>query len=103
MVSILLNCHNGERYLRETLRSIGGQSFTDWELIFYDNCSTDRSREILDKHRDSRVRYFRSPQKLTLGEARAAAYREVSGDLVAVIDADDLWMPEKLAWQVPLF
>lgn len=103
MVSILLNCHNGEKYLRETVESVFRQTYTDWELIFYDNCSTDRSREILEKHRDSRVRYFRSPQKLTLGEARAAAYREVSGDLVAVIDADDLWMPEKLARQVPLF
>jgi len=98
-----LNCYNGERYLQETLKSVFWQTFRDWELIFYDNCSTDGSRKILEEFRDARLRYFRSPKKVTLGEARAAAYREVAGDLVAVIDADDLWMPEKLARQVPLF
>ena len=103
MVSILLNCYNGERYLGETLKSVFQQTFSDWNLIFYDNCSTDGSRQILKGFQDKRVQYFRSHKKLTLGEARAAAYREAAGDLVAVIDADDLWMPEKLARQVPLF
>ena len=51
LVSIIMNCHNGEKYLNESLKSIFNQSYKNWELIFYDNCSDDKSFEILNKYK----------------------------------------------------
>lgn len=103
LVSVLMNCFNGAKYLREAIESILAQSYYNWELIFWDNRSTDESAEICHSFGDPRIKYFLAPQHTNLGEARALAYAQVSGELVAVLDTDDLWEPEKLARQIPLF
>lgn len=56
-VSIILNCRNGAEYLKDTLEAIKQQSFSDYEIIFWDNCSTDNSAQIA-KTFDKRLRYF---------------------------------------------
>ena len=60
LVSIIMNCHNGEKFLSEAIKSILKQSYKNWELIFWDNCSTDNSSLILKSFKDSRIKYFRS-------------------------------------------
>jgi glycosyltransferase involved in cell wall biosynthesis len=101
-VSVVMNCHNGERYLDAALDSVYAQSFGDWEIVFWDNASTDASAAIA-RRRDSHRRYFRSERKTTLGAARNGALAQCRGEFIAFLDADDLWSPEKLARQVPLF
>jgi glycosyltransferase involved in cell wall biosynthesis len=99
-VSVIMNCYNGERYLRAALDSVRAQTFADWELIFWDNASTDRSAAIVREFAEPRVRYFRAERTTPLGEARAGALAVASGTWVGFLDSDDLWYPEKLARQL---
>ena len=55
-ISIIVNCHNGEKYLKENILSIKKQSYKNWELIFYDNCSSDNSLKIIKKFKDKRIK-----------------------------------------------
>lgn len=98
-VSVIINCYNGEEFLAETLDSLKAQTFTDYELVFWDNCSTDRTPEIA-KTFDSRLRYFRGDTLIPLGQARNKALEQIEGEYVAFLDSDDLWEPDKLARQV---
>jgi glycosyltransferase involved in cell wall biosynthesis len=101
LVSVIINCHNGRRYLREALDSVYAQTFKDWEIVFWDNLSTDDSGEIARSYRGP-LRYFRGESFLPLGAARNAAIAEARGKYVAFLDGDDTWAPEKLKCQVAL-
>jgi glycosyltransferase involved in cell wall biosynthesis len=97
-----MNCRNGETYLREAIESVYKQTWEDWEIVFWDNASTDRTAEIAGAF-DNRLRYHRAAVSTPLGEARNLAVNRAKGDLIAFLDADDRWEPEKLARQIPLF
>ena len=73
LVSIIMNCHNGERYLKEALISVLNQSYKNWELIFFDNNSKDESANILKSFKDKRFKYFKS-NFVNLGIARKKAF-----------------------------
>jgi len=104
VVSIIMNCYNGEKYLREALDSVVAQTYLSWELIFWDNQSTDRSGEILKSYGEPRFRYFCAPQHTPmLFEARNYALEQAQGEFIAFLDVDDWWKPEKLEMQMPLF
>ena len=96
LISILMNCFNGERYLRQAIESVLLQTFGDWELLFWDNQSTDKSAEIVENYTDTRIRYFRSQEHTTLGEARELARGCIRGKWLTVLDVDDYWLPENL-------
>ena len=102
-VSVLMNCFNGERYLREAIDSVLAQTFADWELVFWDNRSTDASVEICRSYRDPRIKCLIAPEHTNLGGARARAAAHLSGEFVAVLDVDDVWLPDKLSRQIPCF
>jgi len=95
-----MNCYNGERFLREAIDSVLAQTFLQWELILWDDRSTDGSAEIAKGYRDPRIRYFLSPVRTTLADARNAAVSQARGKWVAFLDQDDLWRPEKLERQM---
>ena len=59
-----MNCYNGQRYLSEAIKSVINQTYKNWELIFYDNCSTDNSKEIFKSFNDKRLKYFKSKKKV---------------------------------------
>lgn len=102
-VSIIMNCFNGSKYLREAIDSVYAQTFEDWEIIFWDNASTDNSAEIAKSY-DNRVRYFSSEKNYPMvGKARNLAYKQIKGEYVALLDTDDIWFPEKLERQLSLF
>ena len=103
-VSIIMNCYNGEKYLSEALDSVVAQTYLNWELIFWDNQSTDRSEEILRGYGEPRFRYFYAPRhSKILYEARNYALEQAQGKFISFLDVDDWWKPEKLEKQVPLF
>ena len=56
LISIVMNCHNGEKFLKESLISIVNQKFKNWELIFWDNQSTDNSQNIFLSFKDPRFK-----------------------------------------------
>ena len=75
-VSIVMNCLNGEKYLRESIDSVYGQTYKNWEIIFWDNNSTDKSAEIANSY-DSRLRYFKGELTISLGAARNKALEKL--------------------------
>lgn len=101
-VSVIMNCLNGEEYLREAIDSVFAQTEPDWELVFLDNASTDQSGAIAQSYGE-KVRYIRNQTTVPLGEARIQAMVQASGEYIAFLDADDVWQPEKLADQLTLF
>lgn len=103
-VSVNLCCYNGERYLAETLESVCAQTYKDWELVVIDDGSTDSTAAILRRYIDAGwpIRYHWQ-ENAGLGNARNKCLELSRGRYIAFIDQDDLWLPEKLAIQVPLF
>ena len=88
--------------MREALDSALAQTFTDWELIVWDDRSTDDGARIVAQYSDPRIRYFLSPEETSLGKARDNAMRQARGEWLAFLDQDDLWMPRKLEMQMAL-
>ena len=103
LVSIIMNCYNGEKYLNEAINSVLKQKYSNWELIFWDNISNDRSAEIFKNYNDPRLKYFCAANHTPLYEARNIAFKKTSGELIAFLDVDDLWTDDKLSKQVILF
>lgn len=101
-ISIIVNVRNGEPFLQEAIDSALAQSFTDWEMIVWDDCSDDRSAEIVAACTDPRVRYMRSPEATSLATARNNAIGVARGKWLAFLDQDDIWMPDKLERQIQL-
>lgn len=100
-VSVIMNCRNGEPFVADAIGSVLTQTFDSFEIVFWDNQSTDRSADIA-RAAGPKLRYFRSAVPMTLGQARNAALAEARGTYVAVLDADDSWLSGKLAAQVAL-
>ncbi len=96
--SIIVNCHNSELYLREALNAALCQTFQDYELIVFDNASTDTTA-IIAKSFGPDVCYYFSEVKLSLGAARNKAIMKAKGEYVAFLDSDDTWSLDKLAKQ----
>ena len=101
-VSIIMNVRNGAIFLREALDSVMKQTCSDWELIAWDDCSTDDSAKIIAEYRDNRIRYFLSPQETPLGKARQSAIEQATGEWLAFLDQDDVWLPRKLEKELAL-
>ena len=102
VVSVVINCFNGAKYLREAIDSVYAQTFREWEIVFWDNASSDESGSIARSY-DKRLRYFRSQENHLLGKARNLAFAQARGEFIAILDCDDVWMPQKLEKQVALF
>lgn len=103
LVSVLMNCYNGEKYLRPALDSVLAQTYQNWEVVFWDNRSTDGSAEIVKSYDEPRFKYHLASEHTDLGTGRARAWSHITGEFVAVLDVDDLWFPTKLEKQIPLF
>src|SRR5271166_2493802 len=102
LVSVIINIRNGSNYVREAMDCVMAQTFADWELIVWDDCSTDDTACIVAEYKDPRVRYFLSPEETLLGKARANAIRQATGEWLAFLDHDDLWTATKLEKQMAL-
>lgn len=102
LVSVIMNCLNCEKYLKEAIESVYAQTYDNWEIIFWDNCSTDRSPQIANSFAEQ-LKYFSWGTTLPLGRARNLAMKKADGEFIAFLDCDDLWLPTKLETQIPLF
>ncbi len=100
LVSVLMNCFNGEQYLQEAIDSVMDQTYENWELIFWDNQSSDNSRKIVSMYNDVRIRYFYSDNHTRLYKARNSALVHCKGEVVAFLDCDDVWISSKLEIQM---
>ena len=74
-VSIIINVRNGAQFLREAIDSVLAQTFADWELMLWDDCSTDDSARIIAEYRDPRIRYYLSPEDTPLRRSSQPRHR----------------------------
>lgn len=102
IVSVIMNCFNGDKYLAEAIDSVFAQTYKNWEIIFWDNMSTDQSAKIAKSY-DRKLRYFKGEEFLPLGAARNKAIEQARGEYIAFLDCDDIWLPQKLERQIPIF
>ena len=103
LVSIIMTCHNGEAFLHEAVTSIINQTYCNWELIFYDNNSTDKSEKIIRNFNDQRIKYFTTSKLVNLGTIRKLAYSKCQGSLISFLDVDDYWSEYKIEKQIKIF
>ena len=80
LVSIIMTCHNGDKYLEQALISLKKQTYKNWELIFWDNKSTDNSAKIFKNFNDPRLKYFYNSEKTTLYKARNLSIQKAEGE-----------------------
>ena len=100
LVSVIMNSHNGEKFIKRSITSVLKQSYTRWELIFWDNCSQDNSKKIIKKFNDRRIKYFYSKNFFTLYKSRNLAIKKANGKYLCFLDVDDQWKYMKLEEQV---
>ena len=101
LVSIILNCHNAEKFLKKSISSVIKQKYINWELIIFDNCSNDNTKkEVLKFRKNKKIRYFKSNKIYNLYNARNLAIKKAKGSLITFLDADDWWLKNKLVEQV---
>ena len=103
LVSVIINCYNGEKFLKESIESVLNQSYNNWELIFWDNQSTDNSASIIKSYKDKRIKYFYSKAHTKLYHARNLAFERTSGEFVMFLDSDDYFLSNCLQAQLKLF
>lgn len=98
-VSVVIPAHNAERHICDAVDSALAQAGVTVEVIVAENCSTDRTRAVIEQTYGSSVRIV-TESRLGIGHARNAGIRLASGKYVALLDADDIWLPRKLERQV---
>jgi len=103
LISVIVNCYNGETFLRDSIKSILNQSYKNFEVIFWDNQSKDQSASIYKNFKDERLKYYYAKKHTSLYEARNLAIKKAKGKYIAFIDTDDLWVKNKLLLQIKKF
>ena len=99
-LTVLMNCKNGERFLKESLMSIINQTYTEWKLFFFDNQSNDQSKNIFNSFNEPRFEYFYFEESLKLGEARNKAWDKINSEYVAICDVDDIFLKNRFEEQI---
>ena len=102
MVSIITPLHNAEKFIAQTIESVLVQTYQEWEMIIVDDLSLDHSISIVEIYvqKDPRIKLIKQKQKSGPAGTRNRAIEAAQGQYIAFLDADDLWMPEKLEKQI---
>ena len=102
LVSIITPSYNSERYIAQTIESVLAQTYLNWEMIIVDDVSLDNSNEVIKNYiiKDSRLKLIKLEINSGAAIARNRAITEAKGTYIAFLDADDLWLPEKLSSQI---
>ena len=95
-VSVIIPAFNNEATLAEAVQSVQSQTYVDWEVIVSDDASTDGTAAVAEGF-GGPIRVVRNPENRGSGPARNAAVEVAEGELLALLDADDYWLPEFLA------
>jgi glycosyltransferase involved in cell wall biosynthesis len=102
LVSIIVPTYNRADLIGETIQSVIDQTYKNWELIIVDDGSTDDSKNYITKFNDERIVYYAIEHCGILGKVRNVGISHAKGDYIAFLDSDDLWLPQKLEYQLTL-
>lgn len=102
VVSIIIPTFNSSHFISVAIRSVQAQSYTNWEIIVVDDCSTDGTTTIISQFvaSDKRIQLFKLDTNSGTGVARNLGVEKANGKYIAFLDADDLWKPRKLEKQL---
>ncbi len=100
LVSIIMPSYNSEKYIKDSIESVLSQTYPFWELLIVDDCSTDKTVEIIKSFKDERIKLFQNEVNSGAAISRNWALREAKGKWIAFLDSDDLWLPTKLEEQL---
>lgn len=104
LVSIIVPVYNVEKYIAETMACVRNQTYTDWELLLVEDCSTDKTVQVIEDYLqrtgDARIQLIRQPVNSGAAKARNTGLDRAKGRYIAYLDSDDLWEPEKLERQL---
>lgn len=100
LVSVIMPTYNCGRFIKESIDSVLAQTYTNWELIIVDDLSTDNTNDIVLTYTDPRIRYIRNEHNMGAAMTRNRALQEARGRYIAFLDADDMWLQEKLEKQI---
>lgn len=102
LVSIIMPTFNSSQYVKDSIQSITKQTFSNWELLITDDCSTDDTFSIIDsfKKKDKRIKIFKLEKNSGAGIARNNSIKNAQGRFIAFCDSDDRWYPDKLEKQI---
>lgn len=103
-VSVVMPVYNASRFLRESIESVLRQTYTDFELILVNDCSSDDSLSIMQEYfnADNRVLVFSNNENKGVSYTRNFGVNKASGEYIALIDSDDMWADDKLEKQLKL-
>ena len=102
-VTVFMAAYNAENYINESIESILSQTFEDFELLIVNDGSTDRTVEVINQFTDPRIRLIHNAKNEGLVYTRNVALKEARGDYIAVLDSDDLAVPDRLELQYSFF
>lgn len=104
LVSVVMPAYNTEKYIGEAIQSVIDQTVEDWEMFIIDDCSTDSTASIAQEYSeaDPRIHLFRNTSNVGAAETRNRGLEMCAGKYVALLDSDDIWLPQKLACQLRL-
>lgn len=100
LVSIVMPNYNANKYVEETIKSVINQTYSDWEILFVDDCSKDNSVELVRAFKDERIKIFVNESNKGAAYSRNYALRHAKGKWIAFLDSDDMWHPQKLEKQL---
>jgi len=104
LVSIIMPCYNADKFIVEAIESVIAQSYANWELIVVNDASTDKSQTYINMYvqKDSRIIHIQNNTNTGVANSRNIALNTAQGTYIAFLDADDMWLPQKLEQQVTL-
>ena len=104
LISVITPTYNCADFLGETIKSVQKQTYQKWEMIIVDDCSTDNTKEIVEKYmcNDTRIKYFCLEKNSGAAVARTKAMEIANGNYMAFLDSDDIWTEDKLKKQLSL-
>lgn len=100
LVSIVTPSYNTAKFIGETIKCVLSQTYTNWEMLIVDDCSTDETESIVLSFNDERIKFIKNEKNSGAAESRNRALREAKGKWIAFLDSDDLWTSDKLAKQI---
>ena len=100
LVSVVMPCFNDEEYIKDSINSVLGQTHTNLELLIVDDASSDKSVEIINEYKDPRIKLFLNDENQGAAYSRNVALRAAKGEYIAFLDADDIWLPNKIEKQL---
>ena len=99
-ISVIIPVYNGEKYIKKAINSILNQTYTDFELLLIDDCSTDKTMSVVEEIKDPRIKIIHNKKNMGIADSRNIGLKNATGEYIALMDDDDITVPERFEKQV---